>query len=219
MSGRLLGLIPAPLRLIVVTFSTALSNIIGYTDVILMQPVENMFCVIQNVCFVSYRLYVLCHTECMFCVIQNVSCRLTYLTEIRSWPQWLSILRCGSTATHFLGLRVQILLGAQVSVHYECCVLSGRGLCDGPITCPEESYQVWCVWVLLWNLEIKRSWPTRSCRARGKKLFTTQPQGYIFSDQITNEGMTEMSLITDFTQHTLQKQAKGQNSWLWIWEI
>ena len=27
----------------------------------------------------------------------------------------------------------------------ECCVLSGGGLCDGPITRPEESYRVWCV--------------------------------------------------------------------------
>jgi len=25
------------------------------------------------------------------------------------------------------------------------CVLSGRGLCDGPITRPEESYRLWCV--------------------------------------------------------------------------
>jgi hypothetical protein len=27
----------------------------------------------------------------------------------------------------------------------ECCVLSGRGLCDRPITRPEESYRLWCV--------------------------------------------------------------------------
>jgi hypothetical protein len=27
----------------------------------------------------------------------------------------------------------------------ECCVLSGRGLCDVLITRPEESYQLWCV--------------------------------------------------------------------------
>jgi hypothetical protein len=27
----------------------------------------------------------------------------------------------------------------------ECCVLSGRGLCDELITCPEESYQLWHV--------------------------------------------------------------------------
>ena len=26
-----------------------------------------------------------------------------------------------------------------------CCVLSGGGLCDGPITRPKESYRVWCV--------------------------------------------------------------------------
>ena len=31
------------------------------------------------------------------------------------------------------------------SVCFECCVLSGGGLCVGLITRPEESYQVWCV--------------------------------------------------------------------------
>ena len=30
-------------------------------------------------------------------------------------------------------------------VCFECCVLSGRGLCDELITCPEESYRLWCV--------------------------------------------------------------------------
>jgi len=30
----------------------------------------------------------------------------------------------------------------------ECCVLSGRGVCDGPITSPEEAYRV-CVCVSL----------------------------------------------------------------------
>ena len=27
----------------------------------------------------------------------------------------------------------------------DCCVLSGRGLCDELITRPEESYRLWCV--------------------------------------------------------------------------
>jgi hypothetical protein len=31
-----------------------------------------------------------------------------------------------------------------MSVSCECCV-SGRGLCDGLITRPEESYRMWCV--------------------------------------------------------------------------
>ena len=30
-------------------------------------------------------------------------------------------------------------------VCFECCVLLGRGLCDGPITRPEEFYRLWCV--------------------------------------------------------------------------
>jgi len=32
-----------------------------------------------------------------------------------------------------------------MSVSCECCVLSGRGLCDELITRPEESYSLWCV--------------------------------------------------------------------------
>jgi len=32
-----------------------------------------------------------------------------------------------------------------VFVCCDCCVLSGRGLCDKLITRPEESYRLWCV--------------------------------------------------------------------------
>jgi len=32
-----------------------------------------------------------------------------------------------------------------MSVCCECCVLSGRGLCDELVTRPEESYLMWCV--------------------------------------------------------------------------
>jgi hypothetical protein len=32
-----------------------------------------------------------------------------------------------------------------MSVCCQCCVLSGRGLCDELITRPEESYRLWCV--------------------------------------------------------------------------
>ena len=61
--------------------------------------------------------------------------------------QWPSGLRRGSTAARMLGLRVRIPPGTWKFVYRECCVLSGRGLCDGPITRPEESYRVWCVWL------------------------------------------------------------------------
>ena len=53
-------------------------------------------------------------------------------------------LRCGSAAAGFLGLWVRITPEAWMSVFCECCVLSGRVLCDGLITRPEESYRVWC---------------------------------------------------------------------------
>ena len=52
----------------------------------------------------------------------------------------------------------------------ECCVLSGRGLCDGLITRPEEPYRPWCVTVC--DLETswkKRPWPTGDCRAKNKQ--------------------------------------------------
>jgi hypothetical protein len=35
--------------------------------------------------------------------------------------------------------------GERIFVCCECCVLSGRGLCDELITRPEESYRPWCV--------------------------------------------------------------------------
>jgi len=50
--------------------------------------------------------------------------------------------------------------------------LSGRGLCDGLITRPEESYRLWCVVVC--DLEtswMRRPWPTGglSCQKQTKK--------------------------------------------------
>jgi len=42
----------------------------------------------------------------------------------------------------------------------ECCVLLGRGLCDGLITRPEESYRLWCVFVCdLETSRRRRPWP------------------------------------------------------------
>ena len=44
------------------------------------------------------------------------------------------------------GIRSSNPAGAQISVCCDCCVLSGRGLCDRPFTRTEESEQV-CVCV------------------------------------------------------------------------
>ena len=64
----------------------------------------------------------------------------------KSQSQWLLSLRCRSATARLLSLCLRIPPGAWTFVCCGCCVSSGRGLCDGLITRPEESYLVWCVW-------------------------------------------------------------------------
>jgi len=49
---------------------------------------------------------------------------------------------CGHSST---GDVVSNPTGDMKSVCCECCVLQGRGLCDGLIARPEESYRLWSV--------------------------------------------------------------------------
>jgi len=88
---------------------------------------------------------------CWFCITglevvfsNNVLYFLVIMLQ-RSRSQWSRGLRRRSAAARMLRLWVRIPPGARMSVCCECCVLSGRGLCDGLITCPEESYRLWCV--------------------------------------------------------------------------
>ena len=59
--------------------------------------------------------------------------------------QWPHSLRCRSTATRLLRSWIRIPPGAWMVICCDCCMLSGRGLCDGLITRPEESYRMWRV--------------------------------------------------------------------------
>ena len=63
-------------------------------------------------------------------------------TSRSHWPRGL---RRRSSAARLLRFWVRIPPGAWMFVCCECCVLSGRGLCDGLITRPEESYRLWHV--------------------------------------------------------------------------
>ena len=72
--------------------------------------------------------------------------RLLYLCIRRiCLSQWPRGVRRRSSAARLLRLWVWIPPGAWMFVCCECCVLSGRGLCDGLITRPEESYRLWRV--------------------------------------------------------------------------
>ena len=64
---------------------------------------------------------------------------------IMSRSQWPRGLRRRSTAARLLRSWVRIPPRTWMFVCCECCVLSGRGLCDELITRPEESYRLWCV--------------------------------------------------------------------------
>jgi hypothetical protein len=59
--------------------------------------------------------------------------------------QWPRDLRRMSTAARLLRSWVRIPPATWISVCCDCCVLSGRGLCDELTTRPEESYRLWCV--------------------------------------------------------------------------
>ena len=80
----------------------------------------------------------------------HIACVQSYSGSSRS--QWRRGLRRRSAAALLLNLWVRIPPKAWMAVSCECCVLSGRGLCDGMITRPEESYRMWCVVVC--DLEI-----------------------------------------------------------------
>ena len=91
---------------------------------------------------------------------------LCYLLDSRS--QWPRGLRRRSVVAR---LWVRIPPDAWVFVCCECCVLSGRGLCDKLITTyPEESYRLWRI--VLCDLDTSlmgRPWPTEGCCAKNKQ--------------------------------------------------
>jgi hypothetical protein len=61
------------------------------------------------------------------------------------WSQSPCDLRRRSSGARLLRSWVRIPAEAWMFVCCECCVLSGRGLCDGLISRPEESYRLWRV--------------------------------------------------------------------------
>jgi hypothetical protein len=87
-------------------------------------------------------IYVLC-TYVHVCM--RVCMYIMYVYMCVCLSQWPCGLRRRSTAARLLGLLVRIPPRAWMAVSCECCVLSGRGLCDELVPRPEKSYGVWCV--------------------------------------------------------------------------
>jgi hypothetical protein len=81
---------------------------------------------------------------------------------------FIQSLRSRSAAACLMKLWVRFPPWAWVSFSSACCVLSDRGLCDEPITRPNESYRLWCV--VACGLEtswMRRPWPALGHRVMG----------------------------------------------------
>jgi hypothetical protein len=63
------------------------------------------------------------------------------VTEVNGGFQRLRGLRRRRSAA---AVNAGLIPAGDKGVSCECCVLSGRGLCEGLIIHPEESYRVWC---------------------------------------------------------------------------
>jgi len=90
-------------------------------------------------------LFHLC--SCVFCLMMMEWNNRKIFRKVNKWnrSQWPRGLRRRSLAARLLRLWVRIPPGAWIFVCCECCVLSGRGLCDGLIIRSEESYRMWRV--------------------------------------------------------------------------
>ena len=112
----------------------------------------------------------LSHTEQYFC-----SCR--WNGRRSQWPRGL---RLRSSAARLLRLWIRIPPGAWMFVCCECCVLSGRSLCDGLITRPRESFWLWRF--VVYDQETSKT--RRLKPAIG--LWKIQPQWFVTPGKQTN---------------------------------
>ena len=109
-------------------------------------------------------------------------CRVFGTNSRSQWPRGL---RRRSSAARLLRSWVSHSPGAWMFVCCECCVLSGRGHCDGLITRPEESYRLWRVVVC----DQETSKTRRLKPATG--LWKIQPKWFVTPRKQTNLARTE----------------------------
>jgi hypothetical protein len=76
-----------------------------------------------------------------------------------------------------------------MSVYCECCVLSGRGLCDGLITRPEECYRVWRVSV---SVTVK---PTKNKKGGQNSLRVVAPMMMMMMMMIPCSGVSLLVVL------------------------
>ena len=102
-------------------------------------------------------------------------------------------LRREFAASRLLEMSVLIPSWVWMSVSYECCVLSGRGLCIGLITRPESRTECGVSECDLEASIIRKLWPTRGCCAIKKIIPASErPQIHPFNSTATGFGLSSI---------------------------
>ena len=100
-----------------------------------------------------------------------------YCNRRSQWPRGL---RRRFSAARLLRLCVRIPPGIWMFVCCKYCVSSGRGPCDGLITCPEESYRLWRVVVCdLETSKMRRLKPATGLWKYNQRVVTPRKQTYM----------------------------------------
>jgi hypothetical protein len=90
-----------------------------------------------------YARFIVIYKETLRLILLPPELNDTSIRGVYSVSEYTTCVVCGYSLA---GIWVQIPPGAWMSVSCEGCVLSGTGLCDGPIPRPDESYRVFmCV--------------------------------------------------------------------------
>jgi hypothetical protein len=129
----------------------------------------------------------ICFLKCEIVTLENILEQLPFCKSTSVWVLGLygthtfvlpipvaARSKRGSAAARLLGLPVRIPPGASTSVSCDCCVMSGSGLCEGPITRPEKSYRVSCGWVWSRSLDNEEALAHQGLSSRGKKIVLHQ---------------------------------------------
>jgi hypothetical protein len=123
-----------------------------------------------------------------FRFVYNIYCR----------SQWPCGLRYRSAAARLLRSWLRIPPGAWMFVCCECCVVSGRRLCDELITHPEESYRLWCIVVCdLENLVSEEAMAhIGSQHHRGHTYIHTHTHTHTHTHRVKEHGKTFMHSVS-----------------------
>jgi len=98
--------------------------------------VDSMIKLVKDVCWVIKRALSLHHHVEHHQL--SFSWQVPYLV-------WIDIQYYRKVSRSIVGMWFWALQATCKPISCECYVLSGRDVCIGLITCPEKSYQVWCV--------------------------------------------------------------------------